>query len=128
LTPEPARIAVADEDLLYRRIFAQFVRSDGRLSSAAFKVNSRPDHEISVDLAKLTTPEASVDRAGRPGFLLGQLVAGEARNLGFAIRHDPVAGNPAHALITGENSNSLCRALAGLVTIVPGVRSQDSTS
>jgi hypothetical protein len=127
LTREPVPIVIATEDLLYRRIFAQFVKSDGRVSSAAFKVNSRPDNEISVDLAKLTTPEESVNRAGRPGFLLGQLVTGGVRQIGFEVRYDPVPGNPAHSLITGENSNPLCRQLAVLVTIVPGVRSYDST-
>ncbi len=128
MTPEPARISIVAEDLLYRRIFGQFVKSDGRVSSAAFKVNSRPDNEISVDLAKLTTPEESVNRAGRSGFLLGQLVAGEVREFGFEVHHDPLPDNPAHAIIAGENSNARCRALAGLVTVVPDVQSQDSTA
>ena len=55
--------------------------------------------------------------------LYRRLVDGGPRSLGFEVRHDPVPGNDAHTLIVGENSNALCKQLARLVRILPGVRS-----
>jgi hypothetical protein len=125
---EHAPTVVEDGDALYWRLVEQFVKGDGSVSSAAFKVNSKPDNQISTDLARLTTPQESVNRVGRAGFLLGALLANGPRALGFEVRHDPLPDNPAHTLIVGENTNVRCRELAKLVQIVPGVRSTDSAT
>lgn len=74
--------------------------------------NSRPDPEVSVDLARLTTPEQSLSRAPRAGFGLGSLTVGVPRSLGLRVRRDPLPGNPAHALIVGNDSIETCRRLA----------------
>ena len=63
---------ILDTDDLYRRFAANHIRRDGSLSPTAFMKRSAskglsiPDPEISVDLADLTTPELSLQRAGRP--------------------------------------------------------------
>ncbi len=119
---------VEDEDALFRRLHEHFVKADGTVTSAAFKTNSKPDNQISTDLAGLTTPQESVDRAGRAGFLLGELFAGGPRELGFQVNHDPLSDNPAHTLIVGENTKLRCRELAKLVRIIPEIRSTDSAT
>ena len=72
------------------------------MDSAAFKVRGRPDPQISVDLARLTTPQATLVRAPRPGFGLGVLVARDPRSLGLTVRHHPLPDNAAHSLIEGQ--------------------------
>ena len=98
---------------------------DGSVNSSAFKRSGVYDTEISVDWAKLTDPQTSVDRAGRAGCKLGQLIAAHTRALGFVVEHRPVAGNDAHALIVGHNDQGISRALARGVRIVHGIESQD---
>lgn len=96
----PIRIddpAIADDDLLWRRLHPTWVvpTDEGfRISSAAFKDGR---HEVSVDLAALTTQVQTL--AGFPQQGLAELKARVPRSLGHAIVRDPVEGNPAHALI-----------------------------
>ncbi len=84
---------IADDDELYRRLAPGHVDPDGSVNSAAFKVRGRPDLHISVDLARLTTPEVALARAPRSGFGLGVLVARVPRSLGFSVRRDPLPDN-----------------------------------
>jgi hypothetical protein len=111
--------AIADDDMLYRRLASHCIRPGDTVSSAAFKTRNQWDREISVDLARLTTPaRAFAPVAHRPGFKLGRIVAGVPRALGFEVRHDPRPDNEAHTLIVGDNSEALSRRLARAVTIV----------
>lgn len=103
---------IADGDELYRRIAPGAVRPDGTVSRVAYMRNSQPDDEISVDLARLTTPERSIEPIKGRGFGLGALVAGYPRSLGFAVRHDPLPTNHAHSLIAGPSTRQTCRHLA----------------
>jgi hypothetical protein len=57
---------------------------------------------MSVDLAKLTTPQESVNRSDRPGRGIGALQARTPRSLGFEVFHDPIDGNYAHSAIQGD--------------------------
>jgi hypothetical protein len=109
---------IADEDILYRRIARHAVRKDGTVSSSAFKVRNEPDNSISVDLARLTTPEATVSRAPKPGFGVGAFAAKIPRSLGFIARHDPKDDNPAHSLIEGENTEEKCYELASKIQVL----------
>lgn len=118
---------IADEDIVYRRLHQNCFKQNGAVSSAAFKTNSRPDNQISVDLARLTTPEESVSRKSRSGFRLGELEAGGPRQLGFDVIYDRKPDNSAHSLIVGENSANLCKQLALLVRVIPDLYSQDKT-
>lgn len=106
------QVAIEDDDWLYRRVPSYYV-NPGRISSAAFKTKKKhPDNELSVDLAKMISPKESLRRAGVPHFWVIELRAAEPRRLGFTVRHDPVVGNDAHALIEGENSMEKCERLA----------------
>ena len=109
---------IADADELYRRLAPGAIRPDGTVSRVAYMRNSQPDDEISVDLARLTTPERSLAPVAGRGFGLGALVAGYPRSLGLAVRHDPLPENPSHALIVGRSDRATCRLLADQTRIV----------
>lgn len=116
---------IVDEDLLYRRLsIGNCFKQNGKISSVVFKRRGEPDHEISVDLARLTTAQESVDRPGRLGFVLAQMEARSPRSLGFTVVHDPQDDNQSHSLILGENNSQRCRALADMLEIVEGVESK----
>jgi hypothetical protein len=116
---------IEDEDLLYRRLARHQVNPDGTVNSSAFKRGKGYDHEISVDVARLTSRQESIDRAPRAGFQLGEVTAKHPRELGFGVVHSPLAGNPSHALITGTNDQALSRALARKVHLIPRIESRD---
>ena len=118
--PEGKIEQIADDDLLYRRLAPLHLKPDGTVNSAAFKLRGRPDPQVSVDLARLTTLEVTLGRAPRPGFGLGTLVAGDPRSLGLGLRHDPVPSNPAHALIEGQGPNDIqtARRLAEMTRVL----------
>jgi hypothetical protein len=118
-------VEILDEDWLYRRLHAACFKKDGSISSVAFMTANFPDEQASVDLARLTTPEESVNREGRGRRKLGQLQALGPRVLGLEVVHDPLDGNDAHSLILGANSKAMCRKLARLVEVVPGVESRE---
>lgn len=101
---------VSDGDLLYRRLAPGWIKPDGSVASVAFMSNGKPDNEISVDLARLTTAQNAL--SGKPQFGLGQIVARVPRTLGFEVFHDPQLDNYAHSLVTGENSKPKCKNLA----------------
>ena len=116
-------VEIRDDDWLYRRLHAACIKSDGTVSSVAFMTSKYPDPEVSVDLAKLTTPVESVNRDGKGFRKLGQLQAGGPRELGLNVVHDPLEDNVAHSLIVGADTKAMCRRLARLVEIVPGIES-----
>jgi hypothetical protein len=95
--PDLAIGSIADDDLLYRRLAPLHVNTDGSVNSAAFKLRGQPDPSISVDLARRTSVDAALARAGRPGFGLGSLRAANPRSLNLTVRHDPLPENAAHA-------------------------------
>jgi hypothetical protein len=107
---------IVDQDALYRRLSKlSHIKKNGKVSSAAFKRNKQPENSISVDLARLTTPQESLDRVGedrKDQFILGVLVAGYPRSIGFYVRHDFLPDNRAHSLIEGENNGEKCNLLA----------------
>lgn len=85
--------------------------------------NKFPDEQASVDLAKLTTPVESVKRDGKGHRKLGQLQASGPRVLGLNVVHDPLEDNHAHSLILGANSKAMCKKIARLVQVIPGIES-----
>lgn len=129
-------VTIADSDELYRRFAANHLRRDGTLAPTAFmkgstsKGNGVPDPQISVDLAKLTTPEQSLRCAGRvdepegrPNLGIAVVVARIPRgpDLSLSVRHAPQAAGPetkenfAHSLIegnVGEQALAKCDRLA----------------
>ena len=120
-TPEE----IADGDELYRRLGPDHVKPDGTISRTAFMRNSfvnpnrkEPDPDISVDLARLTTPELTLARASRPTHGIGSLVAAFPRSLGLTVRHTPTDENWAHSSIEGNRDRQTCYLLAQATTIL----------
>lgn len=110
---------VDDDDLLYRRFHYTALRRDGRISFDAYlrrKPTTMPDPEISVDLARLTTPEKTL-AAAPPGFGLGELRAGDARRLGFKVSYKPTQKNKAHCIIEGAETEADCDRLAEITRV-----------
>jgi hypothetical protein len=122
---------IDDEDWLYRRLALNHLRSDGTVNRTAFMRNSlppgkgkEPDPQVSVDLARLTTPPhsptGSLATAGRPHQGIGAFLAGFPRMLGLDVLHDPIVEPPetvnrAHTLIQGNASDramELCELMA----------------
>lgn len=111
-------IQIEDEDDLYKRLPKGFVGPNKEVRSVAYKVNGIPDNEVSVDLAKLTSPEDSVRRDRGRGFGLGTLKASYPRSLNFNVIHRPLTENYSHSQIEGNNSKALCRLLAENTTVI----------
>lgn len=109
------------DDELYRRLAPSHIRDNGTVNSAAFKLSDVYETEISVDIAKLTDPQTSVNRAGRAGFRLAAVQSKHPVELGFRIVPDPVPGNDAHPLLMGRNDKRISRVLAAKCRVVPGV-------
>lgn len=113
---------IAERDELYRRLSKRsHIKKNGKVSSAAFKRNKQPENSISVDLARLTTPQESLARVGeerKAEFVLGILVAEYPRSIGFCVRHDPLPDNCAHSLIEGQNDGEKCNLLAEATTLL----------
>jgi len=65
---------------------------------------------LSVDLERLTSPQKAIQDVTR--YRLYILPASIPLSLGLTCLHDPVEGNPAHALITGDMSKPIARKLA----------------
>src|SRR5688572_20724842 len=89
---------ITDADSLYRRLAINHFRSDGTINRTAFMRNSvppnkgkEPDPEVSVDLARLTTPPnspaGSLATAGRPNQGIAAIRAGFPRSLGLDVIH-----------------------------------------
>lgn len=107
---------ISPEDDLYRRLAPLHINIDGSVNSAAYKLHGKPDPSVSVDLARLTTVQESLDRAPTVGFFLGQLRAAVPMAMQLDVRHDPVPENPSHSLIEGNREKTKCRQLAAATT------------
>ncbi len=111
---------IDDDDDLYRRLIPTSVNRHGAVSRGAFyRAGMEPDPEISVNIARLSSPEATLT-GGPPGSGIGVIRAGLARTTGLQVRHAPVEGNDAHALIVGASTRDHCSLLAeGTRVVIP---------
>lgn len=111
--PVPAT-AIDDDDFLYRRLSIKgHLNPDKTVNSNAYKRDGKPDPEVSVDLATLSTVRESLLRAPAPSaFAIGIIQAKSIRQLGLSVAHQPTEANPAHSVILGNNSKAHCRDLA----------------
>jgi hypothetical protein len=117
-------VQIGADDVLYHRLsILSHIRKDGTVSSIAYKIGKEKtfDPEPSVDLARLTTPQESVARAGRPGFALGELQVGTIAKLAFSVRHKPLDDNPSHCLIDGNTSMDTCNLLTENTRVIPEI-------
>jgi hypothetical protein len=86
----------------------QFDWDEKRPTSAAFK-----DDEMSVDILCLTTIEESYNRAKKIGKNAVVSIPAElVIEKGLEVKHDPVDGNDAHAVILGKKTKSIAKFLA----------------
>ncbi|MFN8632364.1 MAG: hypothetical protein U0893_00810 [Chloroflexota bacterium] len=125
------REPITDEDWLYRRLGIHNIRqADGSVHYNAFQRRSdprsrkwEPDPNVSVDLARLTTPEKSLIDADRANMGIGAIEAGFPRALApgqIHVMHTPDEApidrpNPAHASIKGnegEGALDRCHLMA----------------
>lgn len=103
---------ITDEDQLLRRVVfphPNYIKPDGTVTSFAFSLRQGEDG-ISVDVERLTTLAFAIQDASR--YRLYGVKAEVPRALGLFCIHDPVEGNPAHALIKGDITKSVSRKLA----------------
>jgi hypothetical protein len=114
----PAIEVIAVGDLLYRRLAPGTIR-DGRVYRNAYYFSGAPDPQVSVDLARLTTPDETRLRARYPDrFGVGELQARVPIELGLTVKHDPTPDNDAHCLIEGATTKAICQVLADHTAIV----------
>jgi hypothetical protein len=104
----------SDDDLLYRRL-SPGQADDFVANSAAFSGNGGLP-EVSVNLARMTTPEETLK--SRPEFGLGELRYKDVIAAGFEVEWDPVEGNQAHCLIRGESTKANSRILAKITRVI----------
>jgi len=106
----PDDASIQDSDSLWRGFGSTVVKGGvERVPSSAFKTNTGPDGEVSVDVAKLTTVAAAFRRRPDNIGYLADIDAGLPRSLSVEVsdaqapRHytvylwDDGSGNPAHA-------------------------------
>ncbi len=125
---------VTEEDQLLRRLAPDMIGPDGTVLSNAYKKNSKPDPQVSVDLERLTSMEAAWERRSahkkdEPGWAVGRLPARVPIEQGLTVRHVPEPDNESHCIIVEERSPSpltpkqRCRVLASATQIIfpPGL-------
>lgn len=117
---------IYDEDQLYRRLHRDHIYEDGSVKRIAYMLDGKPEKEASVDLARLTTAEESVNRK-KPGLGLGVIIAREPRTLGFQVEHRPEPSNCSHSQIEGENTRALCKQLAEKTKVIIQPQKVDNT-
>lgn len=99
---------IDDDDELYRRLIPTSVgRHGGVTCGAYYRAGMQPDPEVSVNIARLSSPEATLV-GGAPGSGVGVITARVVRTIGLEVRHAPVEGNYAHAVILGAMTRNHC--------------------
>jgi len=109
---------ITNSDGLLRRIIIHpsHIKPDNTISSFAFKPRKVDVDGLSVDLERLTTPEVAI--VDRTKFRLARLQASVPLSLGLICIHTPKTDNPAHSLIRGNFTQSMCRQLASSAIFV----------
>jgi len=106
-------IDIEDDDDLYRRIHPHFQKENGKISSAVFK---QRNPYLSIDVAKLTTPEKSL--ANYPDFGLASIVTKSVRNLSLEVYHQPKIDSYAHGIIEGNITDATAKKLTNYARLV----------
>ena len=102
-------------DALYRRVAEYWIKESGEISSAAFQ-NAVGTDEMSVDLARLTTPQTTALNESNYG--VASFLAGVARELDQEVFHSPTQENVAHSTVKGEKTRSIRRKLGRKSTLI----------
>lgn len=102
-------VQISDVDNIFRRVPTDrpnYIKPDGTITSLAFSTK-RGEDGLSVDLERLTTPQNTIQ--DRTRFRLRRIYVGIVKNEindGLDVIHNPVQGNIAHSLITGNITGS----------------------
>ena len=110
-------VTIHDVDELYRRltpIWRKYYKDNGRLSSAAFR--PRKGSSLSVDLARLTTPERCLSAYDDCG--LSSLVVADVRSQSLEVQYTPLAENTAHCDVVGEFTKATAKRLAAKAQVL----------
>ncbi len=102
-----------DPDELYRGVHPDWVKPNGEISSGAFDGD-----EMSVDIAKKTTPERSWNRMRKIQAGMASVTVRLARSLKQEVRHHPLPLNHAHGLVVGKKTSSVRKQFARKATWV----------
>jgi len=111
---------INNDDFLYRRIPKKnpfcWKEVDGKKipSSANFKTDKGEDG-LSVNIAKLTTPEKTAIDTN--DFAVAEFSASTPIELGYKCEHNPKPDNDAHALIVGD-TKPIAKKLSKAITQV----------
>jgi hypothetical protein len=106
---------IFDEDDLYRRFTDKYLDDNGNLSSAAFQ-NTTGTDDMSVDLARLTTPERTA--LDNEIYGVAMIKAGFARNNNQIVIHSPSVDNNAHSTVRGKKTRGIKKKLAESAYII----------
>ncbi len=110
---------IYDEDNVLRRVptfLPNYIKPDGSVSSLAFRLR-KGEEGISVDLERLSSYSQAT--LGRSDFRLLRLNVGQTRNDindGLDVVPDPIEGNEAHSLITGNITKGKQKQLVKIST------------
>jgi hypothetical protein len=119
---------IVPDDDLYRRVVSFNVNPDRSINASAFKLRKpkRPDPEISVDLARMISPEGCLAVGRVPGLGVAVFKARVPISLELTVRRDPEPDDPAHCVIEGATSMTQCEVLAEACSLVipPAKREQ----
>jgi hypothetical protein len=110
-----AQEEIFDTDGLYRRFPKQYIHDDGTISPGAFQ-NTSGTNDMSVDLARLTTPKQTASNSIECGVVC--FSAGFARRLNQEVLHTPEDSNHAHSTVRGKKTKGVSRKLAVAAQIV----------
>jgi tRNA(Leu) C34 or U34 (ribose-2'-O)-methylase TrmL len=102
-------LEIQPDDRLLRWLHpGQFDWEENRATSAAFK-----DPQMSVDILSMTTVDESYQRAQKQGKnAVVSFTYQQVKDLELEVKHDPVDGNNAHALVLGNKTKSIAKKLA----------------
>jgi hypothetical protein len=108
------------DDELYRRLADQQVDPDkGKARRNAFYRGSGPDPEISVQVKRLVpSPRQALIDANRPHFGMGMLRVLDVLALGLRVEARPLPDDPAHAVILGADTRTVCDQLAEITDVI----------
>lgn len=99
------RKEVAQDEWLLRRSYCtpekNYLNPDGTATSRSFKLRTKDNGELSVDVKSMTTPEKSV--GDKTKYFLFEVSNEAVAQIGLKTLHDPLedGSNDAHAVIVG---------------------------
>ncbi len=93
---------IGDDEIVFRRISRCFVVPDENLHTMRPSTQAFKQHELSVYLESMTTPDA-VASEGTESCMVSLSVA-VLREEGLGIILDPSSGGPGHCLVTGRRT------------------------